>query len=183
MNYSSAFALNALFEAETRSDPATVEAILDSFQGGERQKLVSYLNDPIGVRQWVLNERSFFTGERFPVVSRRAMLRLREARVAAAYGLIDAAIATLDMTLLMTEERRREVRHALGVYAAGVRAAFPDEPAVSEQAVEDKPLADTVGEVGEPAVLDVVAEPAKKRRKAAKASAKTAKAKPRKAKR
>jgi hypothetical protein len=183
MNYSSAFALNALFEAETRSDPAAVQAVLDSFEGGERQRLVRYLNDPIGVRQWVLNERSFFAGERFPVVSRRAMLRLREARVAAAYGLLDAAVATIDMSLLMTSERRREVHHALGVYAAGVRAAFPDEPAVSEQAVEDKPQTDTVGEVGEPAVLDVVAEPAKKRKKTAKAPAKPAKAKPRKPKR
>ena len=144
MDVSSALALNALFEDETRQDMTAVAAILDSFTGDQRERLVHYLNDPIGVRRWVLNERAFFTGEGFPVVSRRAMLRLREARVAAAYGMLDAAKASIDMNLLMNDARRQEVYHALGVYADGVRTAFPEATAAVEpepEVVEELPAA------------------------------------------
>lgn len=151
------FALCALFEDETRARPDTVEAILDAFSGGDRQRLVDYLNDPIGVRQWVLSSRSFFTGTTHPFVSRRAMLRLREARVAAAYGMLGPACAMIDITLSMSEARRQEVQHALSVYADGVQRAFQkpvEEPAAVTDLEINRAVAtgDVVVEATAPAV-------------------------------
>lgn len=141
--------LQALFEPLVHGDGAAVEAVLSSLAvlpSDKQEALRAYVRDPIGVRSWALTERAFFTGERFPFVSPRAMLRLREARAAAAYGLRDEACEALLPSLRMPAERLDQVTRALQIYENGIKQAFAEprteplvEPSIEEPTAPEAP--------------------------------------------
>lgn len=152
--------LAALYEPILHNDRPLIECILSTLEGNDPRvdahllgKLRRYVEDSIGVRKWALNERVFFTTSAetpaFPVVAPRAMMRLREARVAAAYGLRIPAVALLRKHVQLPAHRLNQVCHALAVYEAGIQKAFspevPEAPEVPETAPElaSDPVPDT----------------------------------------
>ncbi len=157
--------LQALFEPLVHGDGAAVEAVLSSLAvlpSDKQEALRAYVRDPIGVRSWALTERAFFTGERFPFVSPRAMLRLREARAAAAYGLRDEACEALLPSLRMPAERLDQVTRALQIYENGIKQAFAEprtEPLVEPSIESVEPATPEAPAVAAPEAAEAATAP------------------------
>lgn len=178
--------LHALFEPLVQNDAEAVVSILSAaaiLEAEPRDALRRYVDDPLGVRKWNLNERVFFVGDDFPVVAKRAMLRLREARVAAAYGLRAEAFEVLEQTLQMPPERLRQVARALEVYEMGIMRAHESvgpESVAAPSSQEPEEVAPTpVLEEPVAAAARKPAKPAKPAGAAAATAKKPSKVKPR----
>lgn len=141
-----ALALVALFDPAMRKDRAVLGSVFEAVRAVDLQlfeNLKLYLDDPIGVRGWPMSGPAFFGSSPPPVASLTAIARIREARVAAAYGLRKSALTSLEMTLKMPPARLHQIAQALEVYERGVLAtiAAQDETSASEASAEA--LADT----------------------------------------
>ncbi len=154
MNAKAVF-LQALFEPLAHQDGEAIQAVLASttvLDQASQEAFKNYVADPVGVRSWSLNERVFFVGDSFPFVSPRAMLRLREARVASAYGLREEAVEVVRSQLRMPEARLAQIERALQVYEEGIKRAFAEDESSTPATPEP--------ELQEPVVEAVASPPA-----------------------
>jgi hypothetical protein len=125
-----ALALTALFDQGIRKDRAVLESIMATAQSVEpklRDALQLYLDDPIGVREWPMSAQAIFGSHPPPYASPAAIARIREARVAAAYGLRQCAMLSLSQSLRMPHERSEQINTALAIYERGVLATVSFE--------------------------------------------------------
>lgn len=97
------------------------------------ERLRAFHDDPFGVRRWKVTDGNFFGGGVF--VAHGARRFLIEARVAAVYGMLDAAMSMLDNSLVLSEKQRAEVFERLSRVAEAAREILEKD---KRAAVEDK---------------------------------------------